>query len=314
MSFSVKPSAYSQTFPVPAFVADRLLKLATHTQLKVLLYIMKNPSSNINAEEVGAACAIPSEEARDALCFWSQNGVLEASGEENAERTGSLEAVKAVAAADSRPSRQDVARRGLEDPALKMLLNEAQLKFKRNLKTNEAQTIVWMYDDLGFEASLVLLLLQYAVSEKRCNIAFMEKIAVSWSETGIDNISAAERWIAEKARADIAFRRVCRAFGIEQRRPSNRESELSVLWLSEWELDDSLLTLAYDACVDAKSKFSFPYTAKIIEKWHKSGFKTAEDVKKGKSEAPLKKQETTRKYDYAAYDIGAFEKMLDEDE
>lgn len=314
MGFSVNPSVYTQTFPVPAFVADRLLKLATHTQLKVLLYIMKNPSADIKVRDVCDACAVQYEEAQDALCFWAQNGVLETNEEEKSEQVGAVKPVKTAVLTDARPSRHDVARRGLEDPALHMLLNEAQLKFKRNLKTNEAQTIVWMYDDLDFDVSVVLLLIQYAVSEKRCNVSFMEKIAVRWSEEGIDNLSAAEQWIAEKTKADIAFRRVCKAFGMEYRRPSQRESELSVLWFSKWELDDSLLALAYDACVDAKSKFSFPYTAKIIEKWHKSGFKSADDVKKAEPKKPQQKQTNGQKYDYAAYDISAFERMLDEDE
>ena len=39
-----------------------------------------------------------------------------------------------------------------------------------------------------------------------------------------------------------------------------------------------MLRLAYEKCVDAKSKFIMAYTAKILEGWHASGFKSVEDV------------------------------------
>ena len=59
---------------------------------------------------------------------------------------------------------------------------------------------------------------------------------------------------------------------------------------------------AYEECVNTKSKFSFPYTAKIIESWHEKGFKTPKDIEK--------QEKTADKEDFAAYDIDLFEKML----
>ena len=63
-----------------------------------------------------------------------------------------------------------------------------------------------------------------------------------------------------------------------------------------------MLEAAYEECVNAKSKFSFPYTAKIIDSWHEKGFKTPKDIQKSKQDV--------EKEGYAAYDIDLFEKML----
>ena len=60
-----------------------------------------------------------------------------------------------------------------------------------------------------------------------------------------------------------------------------------------------MLKLAYDTCVDSKSKFSFPYVAKIIENWHNNGYKTPNDIKDDKP-----------KNNTATYDIDLYEKML----
>ena len=63
-----------------------------------------------------------------------------------------------------------------------------------------------------------------------------------------------------------------------------------------------MLEAAYEECVNTKSKFSFPYTAKIIESWHEKGFKTPQDTQK--------REKSDNKDGYAAYDIDLFEKML----
>ena len=54
--------------------------------------------------------------------------------------------------------------------------------------------------------------------------------------------------------------------------------------------------------ISIKSKFSFAYTAKIIESWHKNGFKTPDDIQKQKK--------NDDNDGFAAYDIDLFEKML----
>lgn len=191
-----------------------------------------------------------------------------------------------------------------------LLLREAQLKFGRNLKNNEATTLVWLYEDHGMDISVILMLLQYAVNEKRCNISFIEKTAVNWINRGVETITDAEKIIAEEARKKLAWSVVERTFGIEKRKPSAKESELSNLWINDWNISTELLKSAYDICIDATSKLSFPYIAKLIEQWHKNGFKSSEDIKNS-SRTDKKNQ---KKNDFAAYDLDLFEKMLNSDD
>ncbi|MBP3706362.1 MAG: DnaD domain protein, partial [Clostridia bacterium] len=176
MSYNINPAAFSAAFLVPTSVAQKI-KIANEKQLKVILYILANLSGGIDAKKISEECGIELSQVEDALLFWQQCELLQ--GQKEIEKKDEPQP-KRIAARDERPSRVDVARRGLEDKNLNMLLNEAQFKFGRNLKTNEAAALVWIYDDLGLDISVILLLLQYALSEKRLNITFLEKTAVKW--------------------------------------------------------------------------------------------------------------------------------------
>ena len=300
MIYNVNPAIFSSTYAIPTDVADKYLKIATHTQLKVLLYFMRNISDGIDSQKISDALRLDINETEDALLFWQQCGIL----------TGATpkEELKTVVVKSTLPSRTDVIKRGLEDKQLMFLLREAQLKFGRNLKQNESQLLVSLYDDHGMDPSVILLLLGYAVREGKCNLTFVKKTATHWLESGVETVMDAENLIAESAKQNLAWSVVQSAFGIERRNPSTKEAELSNLWVNEWKISTELLKAAYDACVDAKTKLSMPYVAKIIESWHKDGITNPEQISSKK-----KNVKPQGKNDFAGYDLDLFEKMLNDD-
>ena len=300
MIYNVNAAIFSSAYAIPTDVADKYLKIATHTQLKVLLYFMRNISDGIDSQKISDALRLDINETEDALLFWQQCGIL----------TGATpkEEPKTVVVKSTLPSRTDVIKRGLEDKQLMFLLREAQLKFGRNLKQNESQLLVSLYDDYGMDPSVILLLLGYAVREGKCNLTFVKKTATHWLESGVETVMDAENLIAEAAKQNLAWSVVQSAFGIERRNPSTKEAELANLWVNEWKISTELLKAAYDACVDAKTKLSMPYVAKIIESWHKDGITNPEQIS-----AKKKNVKPQGKNDFAGYDLDLFEKMLNDD-
>ncbi len=303
MIYNIDPAIFSSTYAIPTDVADKYLKLATHTQLKVMLYFMRNISDGIDAQKISQVLSIHVDEVEDALLFWAQCGVLKS---EQAKKEAQP---KKVDINSQMPSRSDVIRRGLEDDGLKFLLREAQLKFGRNLKQNESQLLVSLYDDYGMDASVILLLLQYASREGKCNLSFVKKTAVHWLNAGVETVVDAERLIAESVKQNLAWSIVQKVFGIDKRSPSTKELEYSNLWINEYEFNTTMLKAAYDICVDAKGKFIMSYIATILERWHKDGIKTTEQLA-----AQKPKTKVTGKTDYAGYDLDLFEKMLNKDD
>ena len=298
MNYRINPSAFSAVFTVPAEVADRHLKLARGEHIKVLLYIMRNMTVPINTSVIAEAVGISEYDVKEALLYWADAGILICDGDlkENAEIKP-----KTVNRAQ-KPTRRDVARRGNEDEKISYLLRETQMRLGRNLKSNETGTLVWLYDDEGLDVSLILMIVQYAAAHNKANIRFIESTAVDWINKGIDTVADADAELNRMAMGDQAWKIVSSAFGLERRKPSKKETELSLLWVNDWKMSKEMLEAAYEECVNAKSKFSFPYTAKIIDSWHEKGFKTPKDIQKRKQDV--------EKEGYAAYDIDLFEKML----
>lgn len=306
MEYSINPSALFAAFPVPCAVADKHLRLATELQLKVLLCALRSLADGINAERIANALGLAVSETEDALLYWIQAGIL--TGDKPEQKQSTPEPVQPVIRTE-KPSRSDVAVRGMEDAKVRFLMQEAQQRFGRTLSSNESVTLLWLYDSLGMEVSVILLLLQFAASQNTLNIRFIEKTAVNWVKNGVQSVLDAENRIADTVRMQSAWSVVESVFGIERRQPSTRELELSDLWINDWKLSRELLKKAYDECIDSKAKLSIPYIAKVLENWHKDGLTAPTEVEKAKQSRKTAKNES-----FAAYDIGAFERMLNSED
>lgn len=300
MEYSVNPVCLSSVFTLPASVADNHLKLAKSEHIKVLIYIFRNLSEKIDIEKISRSCGVDEYDVKEALLYWADAGIL--LPDKITEASFKTEVKKAVIKSE-KPNRNDVARRGLEDEKIRYLLQETQMKFGRNLKNNEASTLLWLYEDEGLDVSLILLIVHYAVTNNKANIRFIEQTAIDWINKGIDNLADAEEQLRILSESELAWRTVISVFGIERRKPSKKEAEYSHLWINEWKISKELLIAAYDECINHKTKLSFPYIAKIIEKWHKDGITSPEQIEN-------KKQQDSDDSDFGAFDIDLYEKMI----
>ena len=293
MDFYVNPSVYSSAFAFPNDVADKYLKLCKGEHIKVLIYILRNGAHKPNEEKIALETDLSVFEVKEAILFWADAGILVCNNTVN-------DTVKAPTVKKTlKPTREDVTRRGLEDQKLNYILTQAQLIFGRGLKGNELETLGWIYDDLGLDASVIIYILQYAKLNDKVNIRFIEALATDWVDKGVETIVDAEEQVRLITLSQQAWAIVSSVFGIERRKPSKKENELVLKWIDEWKISKEMLKLAYDTCVDSKSKFSFPYVAKITENWHNNGYKTPSDIKDDKP-----------KNNTATYDIDLYEKML----
>ena len=296
MDYFVNPSCFSAAFAVPVDLCDKYLKLAKGEHIKVLIYMLRNNNEALNEDIIAENLALSVYDVKEALLFWADAGILLPKEAPKVQKTD-----KKVYKNIIKPTREDILLRSQDDPKIKWLLNQSQLIFGRSLKQNETQTLVWLYDDCGLDIDLLFIILNHAKSIERLNISFVQSLAIEWLEKGIDTVAAADEELRKMASEDLAWKMVRSAFGLPPRKPTKKENELSALWVNEWQMSKEMLEAAYDACVDATAGVSFPYIAKVLEKWHASGYKTpAEIVKEAKAD---KKQGS-------AYDLDLFEKML----
>lgn len=314
MNFKLNPEKRCSSFLVPRVVVDEHLKLAGALQLRAILYCSSRADGQFTPEELAEALSCNVQDAGDALMFWQQLGVLDVEGIAAPQAAPAPQkAERAVFSAPelARPDRKEVARRGLESHDIAMILQEAQIKFGRTLKQSESSLLVWLYDDMGMSPALILMVLEYAVRANRCNVAFIERLARDWVENGVQNITDAEQRIVTLNESQRAWNKMRRAFGLEQRAPSENELKFARTAVLEWHYSTELFKHAYDLCVDSIGKYRLSYIKTILTKWHKNGFKTLDEVLKAENEkAAAKAQESTG---YAAYDLSAAEQLINGD-
>lgn len=280
MGYYLNPNELVSMFPMPSSVVDKHIKLASAEQLRVLLWSIRN-TNNFDVPSIAAALKMDESTVNDALLYWTDRGVLCSTAEPAPEITAAPERKKtAVSGNRLKPGRAESARRGLECPEIAFILREAEQKLGRVLRQSEISTFVWLYDDQGMSSSLILMIVGYAVSCGRPNIGFIERTAVEWINDGVTDVETAESRLTVMRQKNSAWHVVETAAGIEHRSPSKTELDAANTWVNEWHYGRDVIRAAYEACVDATSKFSIPYIKKIMEKWHSAGVNTVDDIAK----------------------------------
>lgn len=317
MGFRISPEKLTSCFMLPAEVVDSHIKLAGALQLRVILYCYRNMAAPIDPAGIAAALSVSEEDVLDALMFWSELGLLVADQATATEpiRPAAPEPVKAAPPKTPKPDRKEIARRGLECPEIAFLLNESQQKFGRMLKQSESSVLVWIYDDLGMDAALILMVIEYALQAGRCNISYIEKIAKDWVENGVESIADAESRIVELGNARSAWNIMRSAFGLDQRAPSDAESKLARQAVLEWKMERDLLKKAYDICVDSLGKYKASYIKSVLTAWHKNGITKVSELesKQEETEKPKSQKRSGSKYGYATYDLSLMDQIINEE-
>ena len=77
---------------------------------------------------------------------------------------------------------------------------------------------------------------------------------------------------------------------------------------SGYKFKKEIIKLAYDKCVDANGKFSFPYIHKILETWHKENVKSVDDVRK----LSENKNQGAKEVRKTSYDIEKIKKKVND--
>ncbi len=314
MEFKICKDFKTPPFSVPGDIVDSHIKLAGALQLRVILYCFRHAyDSEINPKQMSEIFGVGLEDITDALMFWAELGYIECVGQNKVSVNSFDDKPKSKPAPPKapRPDRREIVRRGLECPDIAFLLNEAQQKFGRLLKQSESSVLVWIYDDLGMDTSLILMVIEYARQAEKLNISYIEKVARDWSNNGIDSISAAEKRIVELNNSRTAWWKMRNAFGLDARSPSETESKLAVLVFTQWKMSEALVKKAYDICIDSVGKYKIAYIKKVLTDWNKAGIKSLEDLEKLSSKESETK--SNKKSKMATYDLSLLNKLINED-
>lgn len=305
MSYGINPKMLGDQFTLPKSVVNKHIKLAGSLQLKVLLLIFSDLSKDIDPKNIAKTLAANEQDVEDALGFWADLGYLTAERKPAAEKVKNPVPAKEI----EKPGRIEVAQIASENPEIKFLFSQAQMRLGRTLRQSESSTLTWLVMDQGMPVSVLLMVFDYAVNSGRGTIGYIEKTAVDFINNGIDTIEAAEERIKLLTASQNAWNTVSRTFGLTRRSPSKKESELCYKWVYTFGFSTAVLKEGYDITVDNIGEFNMKYLDKILEDWHKGGVASLEDVKKYVDGHKQEKKEKAA----PSYDKKSFNKKLESD-
>lgn len=306
MNYKINWGGSDGVFAVPDLAAD-CLKLASGKAVKLLLYILKNKSLDESLAEMGKAVGITEEDAEDAVSYWQQVGVIlsdNASSETVRQTDAAKEPMPAVKSASeiSAPrarekaskmmSPAEISERAESSDEIKFLFSAAEATLGKVLTYTEQRTLIWLHDYYGTASDLLLMIMDFAVSQNKASVGFIEKIASQWHENGIATHEQAEREILRMQNYYSLEGQVSARLGLDRTlTPTERR------FVSEWaskNINIELISYAYERTVDTIGKVKFSYMNTILTDWYGKGFFTPSDVKKSEKKpvaaVPNKKQ------------------------
>jgi len=157
---------------------------------------------------------------------------------------------------------------------VKWLLNIIEIYLDRLIKPMDLQLILYLYESLGFSAELIMYLFEYCVSKNKKNPSYIEAVALSWAEEGINTVEKAE---AATVLYNSNYNAVNKAFGLN-RAPGNVEKQFINKWLSKYGFTIDIIVEACNRTILMAQKPDFKYADKILENWFKKDVKELSQV------------------------------------
>ncbi len=343
MDYRMDLGAWNSVFVVPSDIVDKHLKLAGAAQLKVILWFLRHAGENYSTEDIARALSMQEADVRDSLLYWSETGVIyvsegkitpakseinesfssdetvktQSASEEVTQKTENVEPEKQTKSsrALSRPEKPDIrylTKRMSEDEGIVYLMQAADEIFGRPTNNNDKATLLMIHETDGLPVEVIIMLLQYAAEIGKCNIRYIEKIAISWADDEVNTLERAEKRIQQLTSGRNAAGIVQNIIGLEKHSPTEKETYYADRWINQWKFTSEMIRRAYEICVDTKSKYIPKYVDSVLGRWFSSGITTPEqadmDQSKGKKKAQNKTYEAT-------YDISEFESssIIDEE-
>ena len=303
MSFEINPYAYKSIFAVPTSVVDDNIRLASVLQLKVLLYMLRHSEENLSGEDVSAALSVDKADAEDAMIFWQERGLLIKAQDQakpilHIETTTDVTIAKSIPETEevpevqakkvsdiplSRPSHEQIAVRLQECKEFSGLFAEAQATLGKTIGYDGQSVLIMMHDSYGLPFEVILMAIEYAVSQQKTGFSSIAKIGKYWSEQGIDTLEGAMEYIEEHNVVNETWNKLRSLTDIANRTPTSKQRGYLVAWVKEYGYGADIIYYAYEESIDRTGKMSMPYMDKIIRNWYEKGVKTPMDIQREKA-------------------------------
>ncbi len=320
MNFQIEIKQYRKHLSLPCQIIDNHLKLASSDAIKVIIYILYSEKENFTSEEIASKTGVSTYSVEEAIFYWERAEILKTTSKsnENIAQTPTTneisieEKIEILPKVEKSPETtteipkkkakalkytpREIEKRISEESELKFLTEAIQQAFKRPITYTEQVGIVNFFEYYHLPASVILILVEYCISIDKGSVHYMEKIAASWAENGINTHILAENEIINMEKKSSYEGQVRKALFLETNLTPTQKEYISK-WISMG-ISIDMITFSSEKCIDAINKLSFPYMDKILHNWTEKGYKLRIDVKDSKNNYQVKNStESSHSYD-----------------
>ncbi|NLB82196.1 MAG: DnaD domain protein [Clostridiaceae bacterium] len=251
---------------IPIKFLDEYLPKADPAYIVVYLYTYryvsqgKKPPSN---SKIAASLGIKESDVCDAMNYWSTLGF----------NLGGKTVIKSLHKSVYTPG--EIAERVQNDKKLSWLFEETQSTLGKILSSADMLTLFWIYDYLGLNHQVIMLIVNYAKKNNKASMSYIEKVAADWMDKGIDTVRKAEKHLAMLDERNTYEYNIKKMFGIVDRSLTPSERTITQQWQNELKPSNELLLAAFDINIERTGKLSIKYINGILKSWAEKGIDTS---------------------------------------
>ena len=269
--------------PVPKDFIEHIMPPANAAYVKVYLYAMllAVEGRSVKTSEIAKKLGLIESDVINALQYWNEKGMMSGTGDSVIIKRSADEE---LSTASDKKTIDDISSIIEGDENLRALCAVAQEILGKTLGTNDIETLYWFYDRLGFSPDVIAMLLEYCASIGKRSMRYIEKVAITWQENNITTIDTAQAYISRMNENKDYINSLKKLFGINDRGLSKTERLYIESWRDELDMSEDMAALAYEYCIMAIGKLSFPYINTILKRWAEQGIRTIPDAERDHEE------------------------------
>lgn len=297
---------------VPTDVIDKHLKLAPAASFKVLLFILRNSRSTVDAKQISMCTGLAEGDVLDCLDYWESHNIIEITDEQVPEEdakaaVGNAKTAEPVATYKKnaektsfrplpvkKPTQRDIAKRLSESPELEIIYSEVQ-KIIGIFGYDTQALLLMIYDYYGFSPEVIITLIQHQKCEGKLSSVAIKNKAEDWAKRGIDTLELVEEELLAVEKINKAYSVVKGVAGFSGDSPTPRIAKHLRSWVIDLGCSSELIEYAL-----IESENVLTDAGKLLKKWMHSDLKTPAQVKeKAKKAIPSQVQKS-----YNTEDVG----------
>ena len=265
--------------------------------VKVYLFLLRHlddPCSSITIATIADCLNNTENDILRAFRYWEKQGLLRLEHDPDGKITG-LELQKTARpnktaavskdtleiSAQKAPAATAASRKAVPidsfraQKEIKSLLFIAEQYLGKTLTRSEMETITYFYDTLHMSADLIEYLLETCVENGHKSMHYIQKVAFSWAESGIETVTQAKE---ESMLYNRSCYTVLNTFGIKNRGPAASELTYIRKWAEEYGFSSDIIAEACRRTISATHQPSFEYADKILTKWRERNIRHLKDI------------------------------------